>query len=266
MLVFDAVAAPVLVGLALVVQRLVVGAPSPGNLAKALLAAGHLVGACIVAAAVVDGSPAGASLGDDALWTAVFGAIAVALLGTAVIIGAGLRREIERGNPAAGVAAAGHHIATGVVVASCVYGHDLGTLGVALLFFAIAQITLHLFVIGFRAVTAYRDHEEILDENVAAALSYAGVTVALGVIIGHAADGAFVTWAASLRAYAVSLAGSLAMYPVRQLVVGAILVGDRPRLRGGRLDEGIARGRDVGLGVLEAGAYVAMAILLVRLV
>src|SRR5262249_7835546 len=152
MLLFDAVAVLVLVALALVVQRLVAGAPAPGNPAKALLAAGHLVGAFLVAASVVAGSPVGASVGDDALWTAAFGLVAVALhalaarLGTAVIIGAGLRKEIERGNPAAGVAAAGHHVATGVVVASCVYGHDLGSLGVALLFFVVAQVTLHLFV------------------------------------------------------------------------------------------------------------------------
>jgi uncharacterized membrane protein YjfL (UPF0719 family) len=268
-MLFDAAAALVLVTLALLVQRLLSGA-AQRNLAQALVTAGHLVGAFLVVAAVVDGSATG-DLAADALWTAAFGVTAVVLqaaagaLGTALILGAGLRQEIARGNPAAGVAAAGHYLATGVVVASCVTGHDLGTLGIALLFFAIAQVTLHLFVIAFRALTAYRDHEEILDENVAAALSYAGVTIALGVIIGHAADGAFAGWTASLKAYAISLAGSVALYPVRQLVVGVLLVGDRPRLRGGRLDEGIARGRDLGLGVLEAGAYVAVAVLLARL-
>src|SRR5262249_44002480 len=153
--------------------------------------------------------PTGESLGGDAFWVVIFGLVGVALqaeiarLGTSFIVGAGLRKEIERGNAAAGVAAAGHNVATGVVVASCVYGHDLGTLAIALEFFAIAQVTLHLFVVLFRALTTYRDHEEILDENVAAALSYAGVTVALGIMIGHAADGAFSGWEASLRAYGI---------------------------------------------------------------
>src|SRR5262249_51860476 len=110
-----------------------------------------------------------------------------------------------------------------------------------------------------------RGEEDVLDENAAGALSYAGGPVALGVIIAHAADGAFAGGGASLKAYAISLAGSVALSPVRQLVVGVLLVGDRPRLRGGLLDEGIARGRNVGLGVLEAGAYVAVAVLLARL-
>jgi uncharacterized membrane protein YjfL (UPF0719 family) len=252
-------------------HRLVAGPAGAGNVAKSLDTAGHLLGAFLVVASVVDGSPTGASLAADAFWTAVFGIATVVLhaelarLGTSLIVGAGLRKEIERGNPAAGVAAAGHNVATGVVVSSCLYGHDLETFGVALGFLAIALLTLHLFVIAFRALTVYRDNEEILDENVAAAMSYAGVTIALGVIVGHAADGAFEGWAASLRGYGLSLIGMLALYPVRQLLVGFLLVGDRPRLRGGLLDDGIARGRNVGLGVLEGSAYVAVALLIVVL-
>ena len=43
---------------------------------------------------------------------------------------------------------------------------------------AIAQATLHLFVILFRSLTAYSDDQEIMGQNVAAALSYAGATLA----------------------------------------------------------------------------------------
>src|SRR5262249_24602029 len=146
-------------------------------------------------------------------------------LGTAFILGARLAPEVARGNPAAGLAAAGHWLATGVLVSSCLYGRDLGTFGVSLAFFALAQVTLHLFVVGFRALTVYGDREEILDENLAAALSYAGVTAALGLVIGHAADGSYAGVESSLRAYGLSLLGGLALYPVRQIVVGALLTG-----------------------------------------
>src|SRR5262249_38759946 len=154
-------------------------------------------------------------------------------VGTDLILGARLGPEIARGNAAAGMAAASHQLARGILIASCLYGRDLAGFGVSLSFFALAQITLYLFVIAFRALTVYGDREEILAENLAAALSYAGVTVALALIIGHAADGTFVGLAASLRAYAASLAGSLALYPVRQIVVGALLVGGGLRFRGG---------------------------------
>jgi len=261
----------VLVTVALAAQRLLARNPTADNVASGIVTAGLLFGSFAIAAAVIAGCVRGESLLDDTMWTGLFGLTGILLLvgagriGTGVILGARLQAEIDRGNPAAGIAAAGHIVATGVVIASCVYGTDLATLGWSLLFFVIAQLTLHLFVIAFRAVTTYGDREEIQGENVAAALSYAGVAVALGMIIGHAADGPFVTLGASLRAYVVALAGSAALYPVRQLVVGALLAGGGLRLRGGRLDEGIARHRSIGLGVLEASAYLATAVVLARL-
>src|SRR5262249_39096429 len=147
---FTVVATLYLVIQALVMRRLISGSTVKGNVAQAIDASGHLIGSFLVVASVVDGSPTGESLGADAFWVVVFGLVGVALqaeiarLGTSFIVGAGLRKEIERGNAAAGVAAAGHNVATGVVVASCVYGHDLGTLAIALEFFAIAQVTLHI--------------------------------------------------------------------------------------------------------------------------
>ena len=270
---FDALAGLTVLGLGLVARRIVSGRARLGvqNLAEALVTAGHLLGSFLVVAAALAGCVTGQDLVADIAWTALFGGTGVVLLalmgriGTELILGARLGPEIARGNAAAGLAAASHKLATGILIGSCLYGRDLGGFGISLCFFALAQVTLHLFVIAFRALTVYGDREEILAENLAAALSYAGVTVALGLIIGHAADGTFVGLEASLRAYAVSLAGSLALYPVRQIVVGAILVGGGLRLRGGRLDDGIAREKSTGLGVLEAAAYLATALVWARL-
>jgi uncharacterized membrane protein YjfL (UPF0719 family) len=270
---FDAGVGFALVTLALVVHRAVTGRRRPGerNLAESLVAGAHLLAAFAVVAAALDGCVGGDDLARDLAWTALFGGTGVLLLeligrvGTGLILGARLGAEIARGNAAAGLAAAAHWLATGILVSSCLYGRDLGGFGVSLAFLAVAELTLHAFVVAFRALTVYDDREEILDENLAAALSYAGVTVGLGVIIGHAADGTFSTLAGSLRAYAVSLAGSLVFYPVRQLLVGGLLVGGGLAVRGGRLDEGIARGRAVGLAALEAASYLAAALAWVRL-
>jgi uncharacterized membrane protein YjfL (UPF0719 family) len=272
-IVFDVVAGLALVGLAIALRRLVAGGRHPGerNVAESLVAAADLLATFLVVAAVLAGCVAGQDLWGDLCWTALFGVSGIVLLALAgrfasrLVLGARLAAEVARGNVAAGIAAAGHGLAAGLVVSSCIYGRDLDTFGVSLLFFALAQLTLHLFIVGFRALTVYGDREEILGENVAAAVSYAGVTVALGVVIGHAADGVFVGLAASLRGYAASLAGSLVLYPVRQLIVGVIFARAGLVLRGGRLDAAIARERNVGLGVLEGAVYLAAALAWARL-
>jgi len=176
-----------------------------------------------------------------------------------------LPREIDRGNVAAGVAASAHFAATGLIVAECFYGDDVRTLGISIVFFLIAQATLHLFVVLFRMLTLYAEEEEIRGENVAAALSYAGATIGIAVIVGHAAEGDFVGWTSSLRSYAMALGSALVLYPVRQLGVQTLLLRRRPSLRGGDLDRLVAQERNVGASAVEAVSYLAAAILLTGL-
>ncbi|RYE84718.1 MAG: DUF350 domain-containing protein, partial [Myxococcales bacterium] len=154
--------------------------------------------------------------------------------------------------------------ATGIVIAHNIHGSGLGTLAVSLVFFVLAQLSLHLFVVLFRALTSYDDSEEVLTGNLAAALSYGGLTVAVAIVVGAASDGAFAGWVESLRGYALAVLVNLVFYPVRQLVVQGLLLGARPTLRAGRLDEAVGQERNVGFGALEAVSYVATALLLTR--
>ena len=80
----------------------------------------------------------------------------------------------------------------------------VSTLGISVVFFVIAQATLHLFLVLFRWMTLYAEDEEIIGENVAAALSYAGAMLAIAIIVGHAAEGDFEGWSASLQAYGLA--------------------------------------------------------------
>jgi uncharacterized membrane protein YjfL (UPF0719 family) len=121
---------------------------------------------------------------------------------------------------------------------------------------------LHLFVILFRSLTVYADDQEVMGENVAAALSYAGATLAIAVIVGHAAEGEFTAWGPSLRAYALALLSALVLYPVRQLVVQTLFLRQRFALRGGGLDRLIAHDHDVGVSAVEAVSYLAAAFVL----
>ena len=123
--------------------------------------------------------------------------------------GAKLPKEIERGNVAAGLAAGSHYVATGIITSHAMAGNDLQTLGISCVFFVIGQLTLHLFVSLFRALTTYDDSEQIAGENLAAALSYAGAAIAIAIIIARATEGDFDGWASSLKGYVGVLLGLL---------------------------------------------------------
>jgi uncharacterized membrane protein YjfL (UPF0719 family) len=253
------------------------------NLARAIFQVGNMLGIFLIAASVVHGALDEdmkddadlAALADhwkqDLLAVGMFAAtslvlfVAMTRLGCAVLLKARLTQELARGNVAAGIAAGAHSVATGIVIARAIGGRDAETLGHSLVFFFLAQVSLHLLVVLFRWLTSYDDSEEIIGENVAAALSYAGLTIAIALIVGRAVEGDFEGWEASLKGYGIALALGLLLWPVRQLVVEGLLLGARPSFRGGKLDAAIARDRNIGMGALEGGCYLAAALAISRI-
>jgi len=176
-----------------------------------------------------------------------------------LLMGRAYRHQAGRGNVAAAVALAANHVALAVIVARAVPGSRLAELPAAVVFAAIGLVTWASFVALFRFVTTYSDAQEIAGDNPAAAVSYAGAALALATVIGHAIDGPFAGWGRSLHAYMVTLVYALALYPVRQLLVEGLLLGGRPRLRGGELDRAIAQRRNVAVAAVEAAAYLGVA-------
>src|SRR5262245_9427583 len=149
-----------------------------GNAARSMLQVGQVLGAFMVAAAAVKGCVHGAGLAHDAPRVAGFALVGLALvmiighLGIRLLLQSRLQAELSRGNVAAGVAAGGHYVATAIITSRAVSGGDLHDLGISLAFFGIGQLTLHVFITLFRALTVYDDAEQIQGENLAAALSY----------------------------------------------------------------------------------------------
>jgi len=242
-----------------------------GNNARRLKRVGQVVAVFLVSASVVKNGVKGENIAHDIAWVAAFGAAAVVLvsltgrLGVQLLLQSRLPKEIDRGNVAAGVAAAANYVATGIITARAIAGSSLHDLGLSLVFFVIAQVTLHLFAILFRALTTYDDAEQIAGENLAAALSYSGLLIAVAIVVARAVEGDFTTWPAALKGYGLVLVSLLAFYPVRQLFVQMLLLHAPFALRGGKLDAAISSERNVGMGALEAAAYVATALAIVEL-
>lgn len=240
--------------------------PAAAASARRLLHAGQVLGVFLIAAHAVKGGVTGQSLGGDLVRVGAAAGIALTLvlgighLGIRLLLQARLPAEIARGNAAAGLAAGAHYAATAIITSRAVGGAELRDLGLSLGFFLLGQATLHGFITLFRALTTYDDAEQIHGENLAAALSYGGVSIAVAVIIARAVEGDFVSWAVSLKGYGGVLLFLLALYPVRQILVQAVLLGAPFTVRGGRLDTAIAAERDAGMGALEAATYVATAL------
>ena len=241
------------------------------NAARHLLDVGQVLGVFLVAAAVVKNCVRGEDLEADLLAAGAFGVLGLVLvalmgrLGTELLLRSRLPAEIARGNTAAGLAAGSHYVATGIVAAHAIAGSKLRDVGLSLLFFALAMGALWGIVTLFRALTTYDDAEQIHGENIAAALSYAGLSIGVAIIVGCALDGDFVSWEISLKGFGMILLLALALYPVRQLFVQSLLLGAPLAFRGGRLDTGIGTDRNAGIGTLEAVSYVATALSVARL-
>lgn len=244
---------------------------SQANTARRLLSVGEVLAVFLVAGSSVKNCLRGESLVSDARWVAAFavsGLLLVVLsgrLGTSMLFRSRLRPEIERGNAASGLAAGAHYVATGIITARALSGHSLRELGLSLGFFVLAQLTLHVFVMMFRALTVYDDAEQIQGENMAASLSYSGVTIAVALVVARALHGDFEGFVSSLKGYGGVLLFLFALYPVRQLLVQSLLLGAPLALRGGRLDQGIARDRNEGMAALEAATYIATALAISQL-
>jgi len=242
------------------------------NAARHLLDVGQILGVFMVSAAAVRNCVRGENLVHDLTYAAGFGTLGLVLIagmgrvGTQLLLRSALPAEVARGNVAAGLAAGSHYTATGIIAAHAIAGSKLRDVGLSLLFFLLAMAALWAFVTLFRALTTYDDAEQIQGENLAASLSYAGISIGVAIIVGTALDGDFVSWEVSLKGFGAILALALALYPVRQLFVQSLLLGAPFALRGGRLDIGIGQERNEGMGALEAVTYIATALSVARLV
>jgi uncharacterized membrane protein YjfL (UPF0719 family) len=234
--------------------------------ARAVREVGDVLAAFVVGPAIVKGCVRGEDLGRDVAWCAAFAALGFALLeltgllGMRLLLRRRLLASLERDNRAAGLAGACHHLAMGVLVSRAMAGSDLRGVALSLAFFALALLTHQAMMALFRALTTYDDSEQIEGENLAAAVSWGGLSIAIAIVLGRALEGDFVDLRTSLSGFGFVALTALGFYPLRQIVVQALIAGSAPTLRGGALDLAIGRDRRVGAAALEAACYLGAAL------
>jgi uncharacterized membrane protein YjfL (UPF0719 family) len=253
-------------------SRTLAGAGRRSSVADLFVQSGHVLAALLLVPGIVREAMTHESIAAAALWAAAFVLAGIVLiqiageLGIRLLLRSTLAQELSTGNVAAGVAAGANYVAIGILAAPAIAGSDLKGLGLSTAFFGIAVATLALYVALFRALTTYDDAEQIQGENLAAAVSYAGVSVAIALVLARAVTGGdFTGWADALNGYAGVAAGALALYPIRQIIVQGLLLGRAPTLRGGSLDDAIGVDRNAGMAAMEALTYLAAAVAIVQL-
>jgi uncharacterized membrane protein YjfL (UPF0719 family) len=240
------------------------------NPAMGVQISGYVLGMMLIVASVLSGSGSG-SLLIDARDVAIYGTTGIIVLALSstlllrVFLSAEAHESVRQGNIAVAITAAGSYIATALVIAACVSGDARGGNFLTSIVFMLAGfVALLVITYLFRRLTAYDDVQEILGGNVSAAMSYAGLMIAIGIIVGHAAKGDFVDYVSSFAGFGRALLAVVALYPIRQFLVQGLLLGSGFRLYGGGLDDEISRDKNINAGIIEAVSYIGAALLIAK--
>ena len=191
------------------------------------------------------------------------------------------RKElIEDRNIGAGAALAGTYVATGLVLAGAFPERMdasaspeltamLPQVVVALLLFALGQLSLWLFTLIYRRVQQHdliaaieQDYEVdgvVHGGNAAAGLALAGNHIAMGLVLYGATRGDFTGWLDMLQHWGAGTVYGLLVIPAWRLFVQAVM------LRQANLADEIYRDRNTNAALLEGTAVVAVAMMYIWL-
>lgn len=230
------------------------------NPAMALTVVGYYLGLVLGIGGILAGPTTG--IVDDLLDLTLYGLLSIILLNASYFICDKLilskfkiNDELIRDqNQGTGAVVAGVSIASGFIIFGSVSGHG-GTLWTAIAFWAIGQVILVITAKLYNLITPFDIHAEIEKDNVAAGVSFAGALIAMGAIIGLAAEGEFESWTTDLPGYLAYAVIGLILLPIVRFLTDKILL---PTVK---LSDEIAGQEtpNVGAAYIEAFAYVAAA-------
>ncbi|TNE27425.1 MAG: DUF350 domain-containing protein [Bacteroidetes bacterium] len=240
------------------------------NLAFALAIVGYFVAVIIVIASAIVGPSHGWT--QDMLALFFYGSIAILLLNLSAMLNDkiilrnfSIRDEIFRDqNAGMGAIEAGNYIASALIVFGAVSGSGvdffpelssgywLSGLITAVVFWMVGQILLFGFTHFYNLIVPFNIHDEIEKDNAAVGVSYAGVLIAVGLLIGSGISGDFVSWADHFTWLGIEVGIGLIALPLIRWITDVIL------LPGAKITDELVNQEkpNVGVGIIEAFAYV----------
>ncbi|GBC59606.1 DUF350 domain-containing protein [Desulfonema ishimotonii] len=230
------------------------------NPALALAVAGYYFGLVMA----IGGALAGPSNGitEDLIDLGIYGLLSILLLNISwficdrlILYRFRLSDELIRDqNQGSGAVSAGVSIASGLIIFGSVTGEG-GNIRTAVAFWAVGQLFLILAAFVYNRVTPYSVHDQIEQDNVAAGVSFAGALIAIGIVVGLAAERDFESWAEDFPAFITVALSGLVMLPLVRFLTDRILL---PAVR---LSDEIAAQEtpNVGAAYIEALSYIGAA-------
>jgi uncharacterized membrane protein YjfL (UPF0719 family) len=233
------------------------------NPALAVAIVGYYGGLVLTIGGAMTGPSAG--IWDDLIDLGIYGALGIVLLNVSwyvcdrlILIHFRLADELIRDqNVGSGAVSAGVSLGSGFILFGSIQGEGGGVL-TALVFWALGQALLVAAGHVYEWITPYNVRGEIEKDNVAAGVSYGGALLAMGVVVGLAAQNDFVSWRESLVDYLVFSVLGLALLPLVRYLTDLVLV---PSVK---LEDEIAGQEKPNLGAafIEAFAYISAAFII----
>lgn len=230
------------------------------NPAVALAVAGYYFGMVIAIGGTLVGPTNG--IVDDVIDLCIYGLLSIVLLNlswflcdklllTQFKISDELIRDQNQGT---GVVSCSVSIASGLIIFGAVSGEG-GSIWTAIGFWALGQLILILAVKIYNLITPFNIHDEIEKDNVAAGISLAGVIVAMGIIVGLAAEGDFISWSEELPDFIIYSVVGLILLPLIRFLTDKVLL---PTVK---LTDEIAGQEtpNIGAAYIEAFSYISAA-------
>ncbi len=233
------------------------------NAALAIAMAGYYFGLVLAIGGTLVGPSV--SLIDDLIDVCVYGLLSIILVNLSwyicdklILFKFKISDELIRDhNQGTGVVSAGVSIASGFIIFGSAQGQG-GSIWTVIAFWAMGQVILILAGLVYNLITPYDIHKEIEKDNVAAGVSFAGALVAIGAIVGLAAESNFESWAESLPDYLGYAVLGLVLLPLVRLLTDKVLL---PTVK---LSHEIASQEkpNVGAAYIEASSYIAGAFII----
>jgi uncharacterized membrane protein YjfL (UPF0719 family) len=233
------------------------------NAALALSVAGYYVGLVLAIGGTLTGP--GQGIMDDLIDLVIYGLLGIVLLNISwyicdklILYKFHVSDELIRDhNQGTGAVSGGVSVASGFILYGALQGTG-GNIWTVIVFWFIGQVMLILTGLVYNLITPYSIHNEIEKDNAAAGVSFAGALVAVGIIIGLAAEGDFVSWSESLAGFIGYSIIGLVLLPLIRFLTDKFLL---PTVS---LSDEIARQEKPNLGAayIEAFSYVAGAFII----